>query len=49
MISSRDQHAGQNHNINSGNELFERVEQFRYLGTSLTDQNSLHEEIKTRF
>jgi len=48
MISSRVQHAGQNHNINFGNKFFERVEQFRYLGTSLTHQNSLQEEIKTR-
>jgi hypothetical protein len=27
---------------------FERVEQFKYLGTALTDRNSIHEEIKSR-
>jgi len=27
---------------------FERVEEFKYLGTSLTDQNSIPEEIKRR-
>jgi hypothetical protein len=29
MIRSREQQAGKNHNINFGNEFFERVEQFR--------------------
>jgi hypothetical protein len=28
--------------------LFETVEQFKYLGTTLTYQNSIHEEIKSR-
>jgi hypothetical protein len=27
---------------------FERVEEFKYLGTTLTDQNSIKEEIKSR-
>ena len=27
---------------------FERVEQFKYLGTALTNQNSIQEEIKSR-
>jgi len=27
---------------------FEKEEQFRYLGTTLTDQNSIHKEIKRR-
>ena len=26
----------------------ERVEEFKYLGTTLTDQNSIQEEIKSR-
>ena len=30
------------------NISFERVEQFKYLGTTLTDQNSVQEEIKSR-
>jgi hypothetical protein len=30
------------------NRLFERVEEFKYLGTTLTNQNSIQEEIKSR-
>jgi len=51
---SRDQNAVQNHSayiyiyIYIGNLSFERVEKFSYLGTSLRNQNSFHEEIKCR-
>jgi hypothetical protein len=31
-----------------GNESFEKVEYFRYLGTTLTAQNYIHEESKSR-
>ena len=48
MITSQDQHAVQNHTIYIGNKSFERVEHFKYLGTSLTIQNSILEEIKCR-
>jgi len=30
------------------NSTFERVEEFKYLGTTLTNQNSIGEEIKSR-
>ena len=30
------------------NSTFERVEEFKYLGTTLTNQNSVAEEIKSR-
>jgi len=30
------------------NKSFERVEQFKYLATTLPDQNSIQEEIKSR-
>jgi hypothetical protein len=46
MLLSRHQNAGQNHDIKIGNRCFENVEQFRYLGTIVTKQNLIQEEIK---
>jgi len=34
--------------VRINNSTFERVEEFKYLGTTLTYQNSIPEEIKTR-
>jgi len=48
MVISRDQIAGRSNNIKIGISSFERVEEFRYLGTALTYQNSIQEEIKSR-
>jgi hypothetical protein len=48
MVMSRDQNAGQNGYIQIGNESFETVKQFKYLGTNLTIQNCIHEKIKSR-
>ena len=48
MVLSQDQNAGQSHNIKIGNRSFERVEQFKYSGTMLMRQYSLHEDIKSR-
>ena len=45
---SRDQNAGRNHSVRIDNSTFERVEEFEYLGTTLTNQNSIPEEIKSR-
>jgi hypothetical protein len=45
---SRDLNSGQNHNITIDNTPFERVEHFKYLGTNLSNQNSIKEEIKSR-
>jgi hypothetical protein len=45
MVMSRNQNAGQNHNIKIDNKSFENVEQ---LGTTLTNRNSIQEEIKSR-
>ena len=48
MATSPDQTARQNHNINTDNKSFDRVEQFKYLRTALTDQNSIQEKMKSR-
>ena len=48
MFMSRHQNAGRGHNIKFDNSSFERVEKFRYLGTNLTNQNSIQEKIKNR-
>ena len=48
MVMSRDQNAGRSHNIKTDNSSFERVEQFKYLGTTLTYQNSIQKEIRSR-
>jgi hypothetical protein len=38
----------QRQSIKIGNKCFESVAKFIYLGTTLTDQNYIHEEIKSR-
>jgi hypothetical protein len=48
MIISRDQNAGQSNSMKSNNRSFEKVEEFKYLGTTLTNQNPIQEEIKSR-
>ena len=48
VVMSGDQNARRSHNIKIDSSSFERVEEFKYLGTLLTDQNSVQEEIKSR-
>jgi sorting nexin-29 len=48
MIMSRDQNAGRSQGIKTDNSSFDRVEDFRYLGTTFTQKNSIQEEIKSR-
>jgi hypothetical protein len=48
MLMSRSQKIRQKHNIKIANRSFEDVAQFKYLGTTLTDQNHMHEEFKSR-
>jgi hypothetical protein len=46
LVMSRNQNAGQNHNVKSDNKSFERVQHFKNLGTAPTNQSFIHEEIK---
>ena len=48
MIMSRDQNAGRSHSMKTDNSSIERMEEFKYLGTALTNKNSIQEEIKIR-
>ena len=46
---SRDQNAGRIHSMKFiDSSSIEMVEGFKYLGTTLTNQNSIQEEIKSR-
>jgi hypothetical protein len=46
MFMWRCQKAGQGQSIKMANGSFEDVAKFKYLGTTLTDQNCIQEEIK---
>jgi hypothetical protein len=48
IVMSRDQNAGRNQIIKTDISCFERVEEFRYFITTLTNQNSIQKEIKIR-
>jgi len=48
MVMCRDQNAGRSHNIETDNSSFHLEEEFKYMGTNLTNQNSIQEEIKSR-
>jgi hypothetical protein len=47
MIMSRHQNSGENQNIRIANASFERAAKFKYLGTTLTNQNDINDEIKS--
>ena len=38
MVMSRDQNAGRSHNTKTDDNSFERVEEFKYLGTTLANK-----------
>jgi len=48
MIMSLDRNAGRGQSVKIDNSPIERVEVFKYFGSTLTDQNSIQEEIKSR-
>src|SRR5215469_4290219 len=48
IVMSREGNAGRCHSLKIDNSAIERGEEFKYLGVTLTDQNSIQEEIKSR-
>ena len=46
IVMSGDQNAGRSHSMNTDNSCFGRVQEFIYLGTTLTNQILIQEEIK---
>jgi hypothetical protein len=48
MLISRHQNAGQIHNIKIAKRAFENDAQFRYLGTRVTNQNLIEDQMKRR-
>jgi hypothetical protein len=46
MVTAWNQNAERSQNVKIGHNSFERVQQFKYLRTTLTNQNSILQEIK---
>ena len=41
MVMSRDQNAGRSHSVRTDNSSFDSMEDFKYLGTTSTNKNSI--------
>jgi hypothetical protein len=48
VIMSRHPNSGQNQTVRLDNESFENMAKFKYLGTTLTNKNDIHDEIRSR-
>ena len=46
MVMSRDRNAGRGHSVQIDNISIERVEEFKYSGTTLTDQNLFSKKLR---
>ena len=48
VVYSRDQRARRNHSVKLDSNSFEGVEEFKYLGTTLTNQSYIQVEVRSR-
>jgi hypothetical protein len=48
MLMPQSQKIGQKHSLQTVNTSSEDVAKFKYLGTTQTDQNCMHEQVKFR-
>ena len=48
MIMSQDRNSGRGQSVKIDNSSTERVEDFKYLGMTITDPNTIQKEIKSR-
>jgi hypothetical protein len=48
LAMCRDHNVGRSHSMKTDNSSIERIEKFKYLGTILTNPNSIQKEIKSR-
>ena len=46
MVIFRDQNAGRSHSMKIGNSSIERVEEFKYLGTTLTNKILIRKKLR---
>ena len=46
MVMPRERTTGRSHNMKIDNKCFESVEKFKYLETTLTNQNSIQEKLR---
>jgi hypothetical protein len=47
MVMSRDQNAGRSYSMKTDNSSIERVEEFKYLGTTLTNKNLFRKKLRS--
>jgi len=47
MVMSRDQKTGQNHNLGTANEVFDKVTKFKYVGMTIKNQTGFIKKLRS--